>query len=98
MFIDDFIPTLANAVEEFKDGEIINIGGSEYRSVEDLHNIVVTETGRDVGELLPEDKHNVLNKRPDIAKAKNILHHNPTIPLEFGIKKTIEWMKEVYKL
>jgi len=96
MYIDDFIPTLANCIEKFMPGEIVNIGGSEYRSVEDLHNIIVKLTGTDVGTILPEDKHNVVNKRPSIELAKKYLNHNPTVILEEGVAKTIEWMKEVY--
>jgi len=98
MYIDDFIPTLANACEKFIDGEVINIGGVEYRPITDLHDIIVKITGNDMGVILPEDKHNVLNKRPDIDKSIKLLDHNPTIILEEGVAKTIEWMKEVYKI
>lgn len=100
MYIDDFIPTLANAATMFYDGETINVGGEEYRSVEELSDIVLKNTNADkkLAILLPEDKHNVVNKRPDISKAKKLLGHNPTIPLEVGIKKTVDWMKEVYKI
>jgi nucleoside-diphosphate-sugar epimerase len=97
MYIDDFIPTLSNAVKYFRDGNIINIGGEEYRSVEDLHRIIIEETGNDMGNLRTLDEHNVINKRPDIKRAKDLLGHDPKTPLEEGIKKTIEWMKEVYK-
>ena len=97
MYIDDFIPTLANACERFKSGEVINIGGIEYRPVTDLHTIVKTLTGNDMGILLPEDKHNVLNKRPNIDKAKKLLDHNPKVTLEEGVAKTLEWMREVYE-
>lgn len=96
MYIDDFIPTLANACEKFVDGEVINIGGVEYRSVEDLHNIIVKETGKNVGKLRSKDYHNVVNKRPSVVKAMQMLGHKPITPLEKGIKSTVEWMKEVY--
>ena len=98
MYIDDFIPTLANACDRFIDGQIINIGGEEYRSVEDLHKVIFDITGHDMVEFLPEDKHNIVNKRPSIDRAKELLGHNPKTPLEIGVKKTIEWMREVYKL
>lgn len=98
MFIDDFIPTIANACDRFINGETINIGGREYRSVEDLHNIIVKETGVDVGHLLEEDKHNITNKRPDIKKSEDLLAHNPKTMLEEGVKKTIQWMKGIYNV
>ncbi len=98
MYIDDFIPTFAAACENFKAGEVYNIGGTEYRSVKELSDIVLKHLGKKdkLVEYLPEDRHNVVNKRPDIEKAKKAFGHNPRIMLEEGIPKTIEWMKQVY--
>jgi len=61
MYIDDFIPTLANVVEAFTPGQVINIGGREYRSVRDASDIVLQYLGKDdsLVEYLPEDRHNV---------------------------------------
>jgi len=99
MYIDDFIPTLANVCENFKPGEVYNIGGEEYRSVKELSDLILKHTGADpkLVEYLPEDKHNTMNKRPDISKAKRDFKHNPKITLEVGVPKTIEWMKKVYE-
>ena len=98
MYIDDFIPSLANACEKFTPGEVVNVGGEEFRSVRELSDLILDYTGADSGlvKYLPEDKHNILNKRPDIEKAKKKLGHDPKITLEEGVPKTIEWMKEVY--
>ena len=102
MYIGDFIPTLANAADhgcfEHVEGDTINIGGEEYRSVVDLFNVVksfIPDTKSEVV-FLPEDEHNVVNKRPDISAAREKLLHNPTTLLEEGIRKTVEWMKSVY--
>lgn len=98
MYIDDFIPTLANVCERFKSGEVYNIGGTEFRSVRELSDLILEITGADKSlvEYLPEDKHNTLNKKPDITKASKDLGHSPKICLEEGIPKTIEWMKNIY--
>ncbi len=98
MYIDDFIPTLARACDRFVPGEVVNIGGTEYRSVKELSDLVLEATGADprIVQYLPEDKHNTVNKRPDISKARRLLGHNPTVPLEVGIPKTVEWMAGVY--
>jgi len=98
MYIDDFIPTFAKACENFKAGEVYNIGGTEYRSVKELSDIILKCLGKKdkFVEYLPEDKHNVVNKRPDIEKAKKAFGHNPKVTLEVGVPKTIEWMKQVY--
>lgn len=98
MYIDDFIPTLANVCENFKAGEVYNIGGEEYRSVKELSDLILKHTGANASlvKYLPEDKHNTVNKRPNIEKAKKAFGHNPKIVLEEGVPKTIEWMKQVY--
>ncbi len=98
MYIDDFIPTLANCVERFRAGEVYNIGGREYRSVEELCALVLEQTGADsrLVEYLPEDRHNVLNKRPDIGKAERDLGHDPRIPLEIGVPRTVAWLRQTY--
>lgn len=98
MYIDDLIPSMANAVDRFKPGEVYNLGGTEYRSVQDLSNLVLKYTGGDPGlvRYLPEDKHNTVSKRPDIRKATLELGHNPNVLLEEGLPKTVEWMKRVY--
>ncbi len=51
MYIDDFIPTLANVLENFKSGGVYNIGGVEFRSVEELSNLVLKYTGVETHEV-----------------------------------------------
>ena len=98
MYIDDFIPTLANVADNFVPGEVYNIGGHEFRSVKELSDLL-NYLGLDdsLVNYLPEDKHNVLNKKPDIEKARKAFGHDPRIILEEGVPKTIEWMQSVYK-
>jgi len=100
MYVDDLIPTLARCAGLFSDGLTINIGGEEYRSVKEMSDIVLKTIGIDDSKVnyLPLDKHNTVNKRPDITLAKEILKHNPSTTLEEGIPKTIEWMKRVYNI
>ena len=98
MYIDDFIPTLANVCESFKAGEVYNIGGRDYRSVRELSDLILEALGKDDRNVtyLPEDRHNVQNKRPDITKAERDLGHDPSTTIETGVPLTIEWMREIY--
>ena len=105
MYISDLIPTLANACVNFNPGKVYNIGGTEYCSVEEMSNIILDnlptrdrEAMRGLIEYLPEDKHNVVSKRPLIAKAAEDLGHDPKITLMEGIPKTMEWMRGFYGL
>lgn len=99
MYIDDIIPTIAKVCKKFIAGEVYNIGGQQYRSVEELSDIVLKHLGKTdkLVEYLSEDKHNVRNKRANIEKARGIFGYDPKTPLEVGVPKTIEWMRSVYK-
>ena len=98
MYIDDFIPTLANVCGNYHAGEVYNIGGVEFRSVKELSDLILKHVGIDdsIVKYLPEDKHNVINKRPDIEKSRAAFGHDPKILLEEGIPATVKWMKSVY--
>ena len=98
MYIDDFIPTLANVCEKFVPGEVYNIGGTDYRSVQELSDLILNYLGKDdrLVTYLPEDKHNVQNKRPDISKAAQAFSHDPKITIDIGVPQTIDWMQSVY--
>jgi dTDP-glucose 4,6-dehydratase len=98
MYIDDFIPTLANVVDRFHAGAVYNIGGTEFRSVEELSDIILKALGLDdrLVTYLSEDRHNVQNKRPDVTRAVEVLGHSLRVGLEEGVGRTLEWMKRVY--
>ena len=100
MYIDDLVSTMANACERFVPGQVCNLGGREYRSVRTLSDLVLKAAGVDdrLVTYLPEDKHNTLNKRPDIRRAEKLLGHNPKTSLEEGVPDTVAWLKRRYKL
>jgi dTDP-glucose 4,6-dehydratase len=79
-------------------GEVYNIGGEEFRSVKELSDLILAEIGSDdsIVNYLPEDKHNVVNKRPNIDKARAAFGHNPRMSLEEGVPRTVDWMRKVY--
>ena len=95
MYVGDFIPTLANVLDRGVPGDVYNIGGTDYRSVRELSDLVLAETGADpeLVTYLPEDVHNVKSKRPDNTKAREVLGHNPKVTLETGVPLTLEWME-----
>jgi len=100
MYIDDLIPALATVCKEFNAGEVYNIGGQQYRSVEEANEIVLNclkKSSVNLVEYVDDDKFNVVNKRANIEKARRAFGYDPKTSLEVGIPKTIDWMREVYK-
>lgn len=97
-FLEDTCCTLANIVTNFKAGEIYNIGGTEYHSIEDLVKIIWDYTGADKDLIIscPAEVQTTKVKQVDTTKAMRDLGHKPTTTLADGVKKTIDWMKEYY--
>lgn len=100
LYAGDFIPTLANAADNFAPGETVNIGGDEYVSVLEMAEQLVEITGAHpyLINRLPLDKHNVTSKKPDISKAKALLHHTPRTRLAQGLPLTVDWMRKHYEI
>jgi nucleoside-diphosphate-sugar epimerase len=76
-------------------GEVFNLGNPEEYTVKDFAQKILTLTGSSsqvTFEALPED--DPTNRQPDIAKIQNSLHWAPTVTVEEGLKKTIEFYKK----
>lgn len=74
--------------------EPVNLGNPREVSILELAHLVNEMTGNEAGisyEPLPQDDPRV--RRPDIAKAKELLGWEPKIELEEGLRTTIAWFK-----
>lgn len=91
-YIDDLIEGLLLLMET-KAHEPINIGNPVEMTIEELANIVVQLTGSEGGlEYLADrrDRTDPQQRRPDIARAKDLLGWEPSVSLEEGLRATIE--------
>jgi dTDP-glucose 4,6-dehydratase len=100
MYVGDFIPTLANAVDQFTPGEVVNVGGDEFVDVAEMAAQLVEITGADPALVthLPYDAHNVTSKRPEIAKAATLFSHKPMTTLAEGLPLTVDWLRKTYQI
>lgn len=79
-------------------GEIFNIGGGKrYNLIDTLHLIEDLLKKRAKINKINTKKGDVHDTWADINKAREILKYNPRHTLKYGIKKEIDWIKEVYK-
>jgi len=99
-YVEDTCRTLANIVENFKPGEVYNIGGKpKWESdIKCLSDLILNYLGKDDSkvEYKKGEPFTTRVKTIDSSKAIRDLNHNPQTPLEEGIPKTIEWMKTMY--
>jgi len=95
-YIDDLVSGLIGLMfTENLDGEVVNLGTTEERTVTEYAKIVQKLTGTKSEikntDKLPED--DPKERCPDLTKAKKLLNWAPKTTLEDGIKKTIEFYK-----
>ena len=98
-YLADSVRTLANIAERFKPGQVYNIGGDQYHSIEELSELTLKVTGADARLVEYRDAEVLTTrvKRVDISKAVRDLGHRATVSLEEGMRRTVAWMREVYR-
>ncbi|MDB5384947.1 MAG: Nucleoside-diphosphate-sugar epimerase [Planctomycetaceae bacterium] len=99
-YLADTVRTLANIIDNFRDGETYNIGGSTLHTIEELSDTVLRVTGAP-GSLVEYRQSEVLTTRTklvDVSKAQRDLDHQNTYSLEEGMALTAEWLRQIYQL
>lgn len=97
-YIDDMVEGIERLMmTDFH--EPVNLGNPNEVRIIDLAELVIRLTGsksKMVFKPLPED--DPKQRRPDITKARQILNWEPKVPLEEGLKCTIEYFKGLLSL
>lgn len=94
-YIDDLINGLIKLM--FTDGlsgEVVNLGTPNEIPILEVANLIKMMTNsksKIVFRPIPQD--DPTRRRPDISKAKKLLGWKPTVSLEKGLQKTIEYFK-----
>jgi len=99
-YIDDCVNALANICINFKPGEVYNIASAEYYDIKTLSDLVLKYTGRSE-KLVVYKEHEpqtTLDKKVDNSRAVHDLGMKTTVDIDEGIRRNVEWMKEVYKI
>jgi dTDP-glucose 4,6-dehydratase len=99
-FVEDTCRTLANITDNFISGEVYNIGGKEAweRDIKYISDLILKYLGKDDSLVTYQEAEPFTTrvKHIDYAKSRRDLKHDPRVPPEEGIPRTIEWMKSVY--
>jgi len=96
-YVDDLVDGLIKLMNTGNDFTgPVNIGSPNEFTILELAEIVIKLTGSKsklIYQALPED--DPMQRQPDIAKAKEVLDWQPTINLEQGLLKTINYFKGI---
>lgn len=102
-FILDTARALASIADNFVPGEVYNIGGEDFHTIEEAADIVLKHLGKQARrdsllKIKGDEMLTTRDKKTDCSKAKRDLGLKATVSLDEGIRQTLEWMKEVYKV
>ena len=94
-YVDDMVKGIVRAMEEDYIGPI-NLGNPEEVTILELAKKIISLTGShsriEFKPLPPDDP---VRRKPDISLARKILKWEPKVPLEEGLKRTIEYFRKV---
>ncbi len=96
-YVSDLIEGLIKAMEKDKtSGEVFNLGNDEEYSIvklaETVNEMVENKTAFSFMPLPADDP---TKRKPDLTKAKKILGYLPQVSLRQGLRKTIEYFKQL---
>lgn len=96
-YVSDMVEGLMQAmIADGTKGEVINLGNPEEYTMIDLAKKVkiMTNSSSEIvyTDLPPDDP---TQRRPDITKAKQLLGWEPKVTVEEGLKKTIEYYRQI---
>ena len=99
-YVEDTCRTFANIADNFKPGEVYNVGGKEEweHEIKYVSDLILKNLAKDDSKVTYKEAEPFTTKvkHMDFSKARKDLDHDPQIPLGQGIPKTVEWMKNVY--
>jgi dTDP-glucose 4,6-dehydratase len=101
-YVEDTCRTFANIIDNFQPGEVYNVGGKEEweHDIKYVSDLILKHLGKNAHQVTYKEAEpfTTVTKHMDFSKARRDLKHDPRVPLEEGIPRTIEWMKQVYRL
>lgn len=99
-YLADTVRTLSRIIDNFKPGETYNIAGITSHTIEELSDTILKVAGADSDLVQYRDSEilTTVKKTVNAEKAARDLGHIDSVTMEEGIRRTVDWMREVYKI
>jgi len=96
-YIDDAVNSNIMVMKEAFNGEIFNIGGGSHISINEATKLLeeIIEKKAKI-RYIEKKKGEMKATLADIGKARKMLGYNPRFSLKEGLRKEIEWVKEMW--
>lgn len=94
-YVNDIVDGIISSMELDCSFDIINLGNSYPIQLNKLINIIEQKLGKNaLKRYVPIQTGDVDHTCADISRAKNLLNYNPSIDIETGIERFVEWYKK----
>lgn len=98
-YVEDIVDALISLMGNSQAyGQIFNVGSDEEISIKDLAQKIKSLTGSESridfiphSEIYGSDFEDMLHRKPDISKVKNLINYEPKFNLEESLKKIIDY-------
>jgi dTDP-glucose 4,6-dehydratase len=99
-YVGDICRTLTNIVDRFRPGQVYNLGSERQYTIEELADIILehTEADKSLMTYKEGEPFTTKHKIADSTKAREQLDHEITVPLQEGIRRTVDWFKKAYRV
>jgi len=78
-------------------GEVFNLGNPDEYTINDFADVIERLFGRERGrDYRPLPSDDPTRRRPDISKSRAILHWEPRVGLEDGLRRTAAWFERAF--
>ncbi len=97
-YVEDVCRTLGNIIDNFRPGEVYNLGGDEQYEVKFVSDLILKCLRKDDSIVTYKESEPFTTKvkTPDSSKAKRDLGFKQTVSVEQGISRTVEWFRKLY--
>jgi len=93
-YVDDLIEGIVKFMQVEYSGPL-NLGNpAEFTVIDLAKKIIALTNSKSKIKFLPLPEDDPKQRQPDISKAQKILNWQPKLPLDEGLKKTVEWFKK----
>ena len=98
-YVEDICRVLAKIIDNFRTGEVYNLGGDEQYEVKYVSDLILRCLGKNDSQVTYKEAEPFTTKvkTPDSSKAKRDLGFRLTVPIEEGLQKTTEWFRRMYE-
>jgi len=97
-YIGDIVDGIVRAIDRPYPYQVFNLGKGSGTSLKEFISIVEKHVGKKaIKKLLPDQPGDVPYTCADVGKARDLLGYTATVPFEEGIRRTVEWYRNVYE-